>query len=101
MAALVPVPAALVTLMFDVLAPFGTVTRIWVSESKIKLADFGPNATRVAPVNPVPVIVTTVLAGPLAGANDVITGATMTTKSAVLMAVPAAFVTVIFPVVAP
>ena len=58
-AELVPVPAALVTLMGPVVAPAGTVTVICVDEFKVKLdADTPLNFTEVAPVKFVPVIMT-------------------------------------------
>ena len=58
-------------------------------------------ATAVALLKLVPVMVTLVPTRPLVGVKEVIVGATMTTKSAVLVAVPAGLVTLILPVVAP
>lgn len=58
------------------------------------------NATAVTPVNPVPVTVTDVPTGPLAGVKLVTTGDGMTVKLLALDAVPVA-VTEIGPVVAP
>ena len=67
-------------------------------------ADVPPNLTAVAPVRLVPVRVTDVPTGPLAGVKPVIVGAGVTVpvvKTAALAAVPPAAVTVIVPVVAP
>lgn len=61
-------------------------------------------ATAVAPVNPDPVSVTAVPAGPLAGVKEVICGAGVgseTVKVEALVPVPAEFVTLMDPVVAP
>src|SRR5439155_971037 len=70
------------------------------SEVTVKLAAFTPlNFTAVAPVKFVPLIVTTVPAGPLAGVKLAIVGATA--KLLALVAVPAAVVTLSGPVVAP
>lgn len=99
--ALTAVPAGLVTLIAPVLAPDGTVARIVVFESTVKTASLPANATCVVLVKLVPVRVTTVPRGPLVGVNDVIVGGSMTTKSAVLVAVPAGLLTLTFPVVAP
>jgi hypothetical protein len=57
--------------------------------------------TDVAPVRPVPVIVTTVPAGPLAGVKLEIAGGGITVKIDALVAVPATVVTVIVPTPAP
>lgn len=60
--------------------------------------------TFVAPLKSVPLIVTLVPTGPLAGVKLVIVGAgtnTVTVKSAALVPVPPAVVTVILPEVAP
>ena len=66
----------------------------------MKLAALTPlNVTAVAPAKLVPVIVTTVPAGPLAGVKPVIAGATA--KLLALVAVPAGVVTLSGPVVAP
>ena len=60
-------------------------------------------ATAVAPVKPVPVRVTLVPTGPLAGVNPVMVEAeaVVTVKLAVLVAVPPGVVTEIVPVAAP
>ena len=101
MKSLVLVPAALVTLIFPVVAVAGTVAEICVSEFTTKLGSATPlNVTPVAPVKPLPVSVTAVPIVPLDGLNEVMLGATMTVKSPVLVPVPAALVTLILPVVA-
>ena len=55
----------------------------------------------MVPVKPVPVMVTIVPSGLLVGVKEVIEGTTVTTKLDELVPVPAGFVTVIGPVVAP
>ena len=68
----------------------------------MKLAALPLNVTALAPVKFVPLIVTLVPAGPLAGAKLVIVGAlALTVKLAALVAVPAGVVTLTGPVVAP
>ena len=59
------------------------------------------NTTAVAPVKFVPVIVTPVPAGPLAGVKLAIVGAGITVKLVALVAVPPGVVTLNGPVVAP
>jgi hypothetical protein len=99
---LVPVPFGVVTLILPVTAPAGTVAVILVAELTEKVvAATPPNFTEVAPVKAVPLMVTTVPAGPLVGVNEVIEGAVVTVKFAALVAVPPGVVTVIFPVTAP
>ena len=66
---------------------------------KVALAPL--NATRVAPVKLVPLMVTLVPTGPLAGVKLVIVGGLITVKLPALMAVPPGVVTLIVPVVAP
>src|SRR6266540_6182908 len=96
--ALVPVPDGVVTLIFPVTAPTGTVAVIWVAEFTVKLVAFTPpNLTAVAPVNPAPMIVTTVPGRPLVGEKEVIVGAApVTVKFLALVAVPPGVVRVIF-----
>jgi hypothetical protein len=101
--ALVAVPAGVVTLIGPVCAPFGTVAVILVGESTVKAADLLLNFTSVAPVKPVPLIVTTVPASPNVGENDVIVGGApaVTVKlSGLEESVPSGVVTTIGPVVA-
>ena len=79
LAALVPVPPGVVTVMEPVVAPAGTVAVICVPESTVKSAATPLNATPVAPAKPVPVSVTSVAIGPEAGANPLTVGATAET----------------------
>jgi hypothetical protein len=97
--ALVVLPPDVVTLTGPVVAPAGTVAWIVVAEFTVKLAALPLNPTAVAPVKFVPVMVTTVPAGPLAGVKLVIAGATV--KLPALVAVPPGAVTLSGPVVAP
>ena len=59
-AVLVPVPAGVVTATGPVVAPVGTVAVIWVSEVTVNVAVVPLNFTAVAPVKPLPVMVTEV-----------------------------------------
>ena len=70
-----------------------------MAETTEKVADTPLNFTAVAPAKFVPVIVTTVPAGPLAGAKLAIVGAPM--KLDELVAVPPGVVTLNGPVVTP
>ena len=98
---LVPVPAGVVTEIFPVVAPEGTVAVIWVAEFTVKfVATVFLNFTVVAPVKFVPVIVTIVPAAPQDGVKPVTVGGVVTVKLLPLVAAPAAFVTVIGPLVA-
>ena len=100
--ALVPVPPGVVTLSGPVVAPVGTVAWIVVAEVTVKLALTPLNATAVAPVKFVPLIVTLVPTGPLVGVKLVIVGGlAVTVKGLALVAVPPAVVTLTGPVVAP
>ena len=67
----------------------------------MKLALTPLNATTVVPVKFVPLMVTLVPAGPLAGVKLLIAGGLITVKLTALLTVPAGVVTLIFPVVAP
>ena len=70
------VPPGPVTITSTVPDPAGAVTVIWVSDTTVKLdAAVAPNDTPVAPVNPLPVIVTTVPAAPEVGLKPVMVGA--------------------------
>jgi hypothetical protein len=98
----IAVPAGLVTVISPVVALGGTVAVSCVSELTVKLVAGKPlNWTAVAPVNPLPVTVTTVPNGPEAGVKLLITGTTITVKAPVELAVSAGLVTVIGPVLAP
>src|SRR5207247_4981951 len=97
--ALVAVPAGVVTLSGPVVAPDGTVVWIAVSDVTVNVALTPLNATAVAPLKLVPLIVTLVPTVPLVGAKLVIFGST--TKEVALVAVPPDVVTLSVPVVAP
>jgi len=99
--ALVPVPPGVVTLTGPVVAPAGTIAWIAVSEATVKLAPTPLNATAVAPVKLVPLIVTGDPTGPLVGAKLEIAGGLITVNELALVAVPDGVVTVSGPVVAP
>jgi hypothetical protein len=72
---LVAVPPGVTTEIGPELAPAGTVALIWVFESTVNVAAFVvPNLTMVAPVKPVPLIVTEVPTGPEFGENPVMEG---------------------------
>jgi hypothetical protein len=98
---LVAVAPGLVTLIFPVVAPGGTVALICVSEIVVKAASVPLKRTLAVPVKFVPLTVTAVPTGPLVGVNEVIVGGRVTVKSPVLVAVPSGVVTLILPVVAP
>ena len=101
-AVLVPVPAGVVTATGPVVAPAGTVAVIWVSEVTVNVAVVPLNFTAVAPVKPLPVMVTEVPDGPEVGVNEETAGAVpVTVNEAVLVPVPAGVVTATGPVVAP
>ena len=92
----VAVPSAVVTLIFPVTAPLGTVAVIRVPEFTVKTVAFlPPKLTFDAPVNPLPVIVTGVPTGPLGGLKLVITGTTL--KVCLLVSVPPGVVTTTLP----
>jgi len=69
------VPPGVVTLMGPEVAPAGTVAWIAVAEVTLKVALVPLNATALAPVKFVPLMVTLVPTGPLAGVNPEIVGA--------------------------
>src|SRR5436190_832959 len=98
--ALVAVPAAVVTVTRPVVAPVGTTAWIAVADVTAKFVELTPlNFTAVAPVKFKPLIVTTLLTCPLAGARLAITGAA--TKLAALVVVPPGVVALSGPVVMP
>src|SRR5207249_4139545 len=101
--ALVAVPPGVVTLIWPLVAPLGTVAAIEVAEVTVKVTALVPlNRTSEAPVKFVPVIVTLVVTGPLAGVKLVIVGGlAVTVKLLALVAVPPGVVTLIWPLVAP
>lgn len=98
-AALMAVPAAVVTLILPFVAPAGTNALICVDEFTTNAAVVLLKFTAVAPVKFKPVIVTWVLAAPKVGVKEVMTGPTV--KSFALKAVPPPVITLILPVVAP
>lgn len=72
---LVPVPPGEVTEMFPVDAADGTVVVIFVEETIVNGDAVVPlNFTAVAPVKPVPLMVTAVPTAPLVGENELMTG---------------------------
>ena len=97
--ALGAVPAGVVTLSGPVVAPAGTVVWIAVSDVTVNVALTPLNATAVAPLKLVPLIVTLIPTAPPVGAKLVTFGST--TKDAALVAVPPGAVTLSEPVVAP
>jgi hypothetical protein len=74
--ALVTLPPFVVTMIFPVLAPVGTVAVTSVSETTVKVADFPLKVTFVVWSSPVPVIVTSAPTAPLVGENVFIVGVT-------------------------
>jgi hypothetical protein len=98
---LVAVPPGVVTLSDPVVAPAGTVAWIDVAEVTVKLAPRPLNATAVAPVKLVPLMVTLVPTDPLVGAKLAIVGGLTTLNAPVLVVVPPGVVTLSGPVVAP
>jgi hypothetical protein len=93
--ALVKVVAGATTATGPVVAPGGTVPVTWLSESTVKLAPKPSKVTLVAPVKPLPVIVTAVPVGPEVGEKGV------TVKLVGSVKVPPGAVTTIGPVDAP
>jgi hypothetical protein len=72
-----PTPKAVVAQMTPVVAPWGTLVLICVSETTVKFAGTSLNAvpwkaTRVVPVKPTPIRVTEVPTGPLVGEMEAI-----------------------------
>jgi len=73
--ALCLVPSALVTLIGPVVAPLGTVARIWRFETTVKVvAEVALKETPVAPLKLLPKIVTCVPMTPLVGLKDEMVG---------------------------
>ncbi len=98
---LVTVPPGVVTLIFPVVAPEGTVAVILLAELMVKVALVPLNLTDVAPVKFEPLITTVVPTGPLFGLNPEMVGAPVTVNVPELVSVPPGVVTLILPVVAP
>jgi hypothetical protein len=105
--ALVAVPPGVVTVIFPVVAPEGTVAVILVEEFTVKAADTLLNLTadvvKPEPLKLVPLMVTEVPTGPEVGEKELIVGfgGLVTSKLLSLVAVPPGVVTRIFPSVAP
>jgi hypothetical protein len=72
---LLALPDGVATLIGPLVAPAGTVAVICVSEFTVNVPAVPLNMTAVAPVNPLPLIVTVVPTGPLEGLKPVIDGA--------------------------
>jgi hypothetical protein len=99
---LVAVPATFVTAIVPLAVPAATVAVICVALFTVKdVAAVPLNFTAEAPVNEVPVIVTTVPTGPEVGVKLVIVGGGITAKLAELVPVPATVVIAIVPVLVP
>jgi len=99
--ALLAVPPGVVTLISPDVAPNGAGTVIELSDTTVKPAAAVPlNVTDVAPVNPLPVIVTIAPIKPEAGANEVITGGGMTVNALADVTLPPGVVIEMGPVVA-
>jgi hypothetical protein len=96
---LVTLPPLVVTTIFPVAAPVGTVAVTSVSELTVKLADFPSKVTLVDCTSPVPIIVTLVPTGPLSGLNVIAPGVMRNMVGLVSVVEPV--VTVIDPVSAP
>ena len=75
-AALVPVPAAVVTETLPATAPPGTDALICVADTTLNDAPTPPNVTLLAPLKFVPVIVTAVPVIADVGVNELTVGAT-------------------------
>ena len=100
--ALVAVPPGVTTWIGPLVAPVGTVVVIVVALTTVKVGWFvALNRTLVAPVRPVPVIVTATPTAPLVGVKLVTVGTGTTVKVAALVAVPPGVTTAIGPLVAP
>jgi hypothetical protein len=97
--ALVAVPSSVVTTRRPVVAPKGTVVVTVPGLLTVNVAAVPLNETAVAPVKFVPVMVTPVPTGPLAGAKEDMAGVTV--KRVVVFTGPPGVVTVMGPVVAP
>src|SRR4051794_16483469 len=82
---LVAVPAGVVTVIAPVIALFGTVAVIWVSELTMNEPATPPNLTEVAPSRFAPKIFTLVPGRPVCGVKLLITGAVVLTDQTRLM----------------
>ena len=96
---LVADPPAVVTVIFPVVAPLGTVAVILLSEMNLNVAAFTPKVTFVVCVRPVPLMVTMVPTLPLDGEKLLIVGVTLNCWR--LFRLPLGRTTVTVPVLAP
>jgi len=100
--ALIAVPPGVITVIFPVDAPAGTVAVMVVGFTTLKLVAATPlNCTAEALVRYVPVSVTVAPAPAMVGVNELIVGGMRTVKFVVLVAVPPGVVTLIGPLVEP
>jgi len=101
--ALVAIPPGVVTTIFPVVAPAGTVAVMVVSLTTVKGAAMPLNSTTEVLVRFVPlsVMLAPIPAPALVGVNVLIVGGMMTVKFVALVAVPLGVVTVIGPLVVP
>jgi len=96
---LVADPPAVVTVIFPVLAPLGTVAVTLLSAMTVNVAAFTPKVTFVVCVRPVPLMVTMVPTLPLDGEKLLIVGVTLNCWR--LFRLPLGRTTVTVPVLAP
>ena len=96
---LVSDPPAVVTVIFPVLAPLGTVAVTLLSELTVNVAAFTPRVTFVVCVRPVPLMVTMVPTLPLDGEKLLMVGVTL--NCWMLARLPLGRTTVTVPVFAP
>lgn len=101
LAVLVTVPPEVVTVIWPSVASDGTVAAIWVSLSTVKLAALPLKLTAVAPLNPLPLSVTTLPTAPAPGVKPASVGVGMTVKLCGLASAAPGTVTVISPLEAP
>ena len=97
--AVIAVPPGVVTEIFAVTAPVGTVVVTCVSEFTVNVAATVPNFTALACERLVPVITTEVPTEPLVGENFLMVGVTLNFCGVTKF--PAGITTVTLPVVAP
>ena len=97
--ALLATPPGVVTEIFPVTAPVGTVVVICVSEFTVNVAALLANLTEVVPVKLVPVRITCVPTAPLGGAKLMRAGTILKINGETRL--PPGSLTVITPVVAP
>ena len=86
--ALVAIPAGFVTTILPVVAPAGTVVRIWELLSIVYWDETPPKVTSLVPMKPLPERVTCVPARPFDGVKEAMEGDVKTVKLVALDAVP-------------